>query len=128
VDGGDTRFVQLNMQTLDQANAGGVEMPPEEEPANPVSYVDEFMASRSMTISIDFDRTFTANPSMWGQFAKQSAEAGNRVVMVSRRPNTPDDQAEVEGTLGEYKDAFSDVLLVGDTMKRRGGEGCWHQR
>jgi HK97 family phage portal protein len=24
VDGGDTRFVQLNMQTLDQANAGGV--------------------------------------------------------------------------------------------------------
>jgi HK97 family phage portal protein len=117
VDGGDTRFVQLNMQTLDQANAGGVQMPAEEEPARPVSYVDEFMASRSMTISIDFDRTFTANPSMWGQFAKQSAEAGNRVVMVSRRPNTPDDQAEVEGTLGEYKDAFSDVLLVGDTMK-----------
>ena len=193
VDGGDTRFVQLNMQTLDQANAGGIEMPElespqqgdspttsvqtfgEEEPQvaevslngaqitglleilaqipaglldaegakalvlaafpsiplivvdkiisgvgstpQPKSTPDELMASRSMTISIDFDRTFTANPSMWGQFAKQSAEAGNRVVMVSRRPNTPDDQAEVEGTLGEYKDAFSDVLLVGDTMK-----------
>ena len=117
VDGGDTRFVQLNMQTLDQANAGGVQMPAEEEPAQPVSYVDEFMASRSMTISIDFDRTFTADPPMWGKFARQSAEAGNRVVMVSRRPNTPDDQAEVEGTLGEYKDAFSDVLLVGDAMK-----------
>ena len=193
VDGGDTRFVQLNMQTLDQANAGGVERPElespqqedspttsvqtfgEEEPQvaevslngaqitglleilaqipaglldaegakalvlaafpsiplivvdkiisgvgstpQPKSTPDELMASRSMTISIDFDRTFTANPSMWGQFAKQSAEAGNRVVMVSRRPNTPDDQAEVEGTLGEYKDAFSDVLLVGDTMK-----------
>ena len=193
VDGGDTRFVQLNMQTLDQANAGDVERPElespqqedspttsvqtpgEEEPqvaevslngaqitglleilaqipaglldpegakalvlaafpsiplivvdkiisgvgstVQPNSTSDEFMASRSMTISIDFDRTFTANPSMWGQFAKQSAEAGNRVVMVSRRPNTPDDQAEVEGTLGEYKDAFSDILLVGDAMK-----------
>jgi len=115
VDGGDTRFVQLNMQTLDQANAGGVM--PEPEP-------EQVMSMRAMTISIDYDRTFAADPKMWGEFAKGSAAAGNRVVMISRRPDTPENQVDVDATLGEYKDAFSDILLVGDSMKDEAAEAA----
>lgn len=73
---------------------------------------------RAMTISIDFDRTFAADPQLWGEFAKQAVADGNTVVMVSRRPDTPDDRQTVTETLGSYADAFSQVLLVGsDTLK-----------
>jgi HK97 family phage portal protein len=72
--------------------------------------------ARAMTISIDFDRTFAADPQLWGEFATKSVADGNTVVMISRRPE--EDRATVMETLGDYADAFSQVLLVGsDTMK-----------
>ena len=72
--------------------------------------------SRAMTISIDFDRTFAADPQLWGEFARKSVAEGNTVVMISRRPE--EDRATVMETLGDYASAFSQVLLVGsDTMK-----------
>jgi HK97 family phage portal protein len=198
VDGGDTRFVQLNMQTLDSATAMPAVEPqdepavepqdmPVDEPTNeppaedepqvaevslngaqitglleilnqvalglidksaakalllasfptlqpaiidailagtatsspvtPEPEPEQVMSMRAMTISIDYDRTFTADPRLWGEFAKQSAAAGNRVVMVSRRPDTAENQAAMAEALGEYIEAFSDVLLVGETMK-----------
>ena len=74
--------------------------------------------SRAMTISIDFDRTFAADPALWGEFARKAVADGNTVVMVSRRPETADDRQTVTNTLGDYADAFSQVLLVGgDTLK-----------
>ena len=74
------------------------------------------LESRAMTISIDFDRTFSADPAMWGEFARKSVADGNTVVMISRRPE--EDRETVMGALGEYADAFSQVLLVGgDTLK-----------
>jgi HK97 family phage portal protein len=72
--------------------------------------------SRAMTISIDFDRTFAADPQLWGEFARKSVAEGNTVVMISRRPE--EDRATVTETLGDYAPAFSQVLLVGgDTLK-----------
>jgi hypothetical protein len=69
-----------------------------------------------MTISIDFDRTFSADPQLWGEFARKSVADGNTVVMISRRPEQ--DRATVTETLGDYAPAFSQVLLVGgDTLK-----------
>jgi len=69
-----------------------------------------------MTISIDFDRTFAADPQLWGEFATKSVADGNTVVMISRRPES--DREEVIASLGDYADAFSQVLLVGgDTLK-----------
>jgi HK97 family phage portal protein len=190
VDGGDTRFVQLNMTTLDKAAtepevpAAVEEIVTVEEPAatpadaptvievlnqyrsgsltlegakallmvsfpqTPEAMIDEILAgvvvqpepepvapdpvaeppapeplaaslpaSRAMTISVDFDRTFAADPALWGEFARQSAAAGNRVVMVSRRPDTPENQAEIAETLGDYREAFDAVLLVGERLK-----------
>jgi HK97 family phage portal protein len=74
------------------------------------------LESRAMTISIDFDRTFAADPAMWGEFARKSVADGNTVVMISRRPEA--DRQSVMATLGDYADAFSQVLLVGgDTLK-----------
>jgi len=72
--------------------------------------------TRAMTISIDFDRTFAADPQLWGDFARKSVAEGNTVVMISRRPE--EDRDTVTETLGDYAPAFSRVLLVGgDTLK-----------
>ena len=76
------------------------------------------LEQRAMTISIDFDRTFAADPQLWGEFATKSVADGNTVVMISRRPDTPEDRQTVTDTLGDYASAFSQVLLVGgDTLK-----------
>ena len=78
-----------------------------------------------MTISIDFDRTFAADPQMWGEFAKKAVADGNTVVMVSRREDTPEDRQTVTETLGDYASAFSEVLLVGtDTLKADAAEAA----
>jgi len=83
------------------------------QPAPPVRSLPE---SRAMTISMDFDRTFSADPQMWGEFAKKAVADGNTVVMISRRPES--DREEVIASLGDYAESFSQVLLVGgDTLK-----------
>jgi HK97 family phage portal protein len=205
VDGGDLRFVQLNMQTLDQANAAAttteepeaVEPPKEEKPTaavgdlvalveqigsgaitpeaakaafasvfpqmpesvaasiiegaikkpEPEPTVTEPMPEekpaevteqpapapagrslwqgslrdsegRSLTISIDFDRTFAADPELMGDFATKAKADGNTVVMITRRADTPEDRDFIEQTLGSYADAFDAVILAGpDTQK-----------
>jgi HK97 family phage portal protein len=196
VEGGDLRFVQLNMQTLTQANAAA-NAPPEdaaasdgppaeEQPtadvASIVAIVDQIgkgaitpeaakavfesvfpqmpdaIASsiiegatktpeepapaeptqpesvpagrslwqgslrdsegRSLTISIDFDRTFAADPELMGDFAAKAKADGNSVVMITRRADTPEDRKIIEDTLGSYADAFDAVILAGpDTQK-----------
>jgi HK97 family phage portal protein len=87
---------------------------PAPAPAAPLSR--SLPESRAMTVSIDFDRTFAADPQMWGEFAKKAVADGNTVVMISRRPES--DREEVISSLGEYAESFSQVLLVGgDTLK-----------
>jgi HK97 family phage portal protein len=86
-----------------------------QQPAAP-SATRSLTESRAMTISIDFDRTFAADPQLWGEFARTSVAEGNTVVMISRRPEQ--DRATVTERLGDYATAFSQVLLVGgDTLK-----------
>ena len=91
---------------------------PANEPATPPAFGRSLPEARALTISIDFDRTFAADPSLWGEFARQAKADGNTVVMVSRREDTPEDRQTVTDTLGDYADAFSQVMLVGgDTLK-----------
>jgi hypothetical protein len=88
---------------------------PEPEPL-PDPQPQPVLATRAMTVSIDFDRTFAADPQLWGEFARKAVADGNRVVMISRRPES--DREEVISSLGDYAESFSDVLLVGgDTLK-----------
>ena len=71
---------------------------------------------RGMTISIDFDETFSLDPKMWGEFAMQAAATGNTVVMISRREDTPKNQKQISDTIGEHLHAFSQVMLIGPDM------------
>jgi HK97 family phage portal protein len=107
------------VETILQGVAVKQEEPPQ-APAAPAAApppaARSLAESRGMTISIDFDRTFAADPQLWGEFARKSVSEGNTVVMISRRPE--EDRQTVTETLGDYADAFSQVLLVGgDTMK-----------
>ena len=95
--------------------AGSVQ-PPQAAPAPAAPLGRSLLEARAMTVSIDFDRTFSADPQMWGEFAKQAVADGNTVVMISRRPES--DREEVIASLGDYAESFSQVLLVGgDTLK-----------
>jgi HK97 family phage portal protein len=111
-------FPGIPASTIDAIIAGTSTAPvamPGEAPA-PEPLAATLPASRAMTISVDFDRTFSADPRLWGEFARKAVADGNRVVMISRRPET--DREEVISSLGDYAEAFSDVLLVGsDTLK-----------
>jgi HK97 family phage portal protein len=112
-------FPGIPASTIDAIIAGTSTAPvamPGEAPA-PEPLAASLPTSRAMTISVDFDRTFAADPQLWGEFARQSAAAGNRVVMVSRRPDTPENQDEIAQTLGDYREAFDAVLLVGERLK-----------
>ena len=119
-------FPSISQPQIDAILAGVVEsqpvpaaeeaQPPQEPVAAPTP-ARSLAELRAMTISIDFDRTFAAEPSLWGEFARKAVADGNTVVMVSRRPDTPSDRKTVTDTLGNYADAFSQVLLVGDRLK-----------
>ena len=69
--------------------------------------------TRAVTISIDFDATFSADPGLWGMFARQAVAGGNTVVMISRREDTPENLATITETLGAWREFFSRVLLIG---------------
>jgi HK97 family phage portal protein len=97
-------------------NPAGSVQPPQAAPAPAAPLGRSLPEARAMTVSIDFDRTFAADPQMWGEFAKQAVADGNTVVMISRRPES--DREEVISSLGDYAESFSQVLLVGgDTLK-----------
>jgi HK97 family phage portal protein len=99
---------------MKQPEPAPVALVPAVPPADPAAR--SLPESRAMTISIDFDRTFSADPQMWGEFARKAVANGNTVVMISRRPEA--DRGEVIASLGDYAESFSDVLLVGgDTLK-----------
>jgi HK97 family phage portal protein len=107
------------VETILQGVAVKQEEPPQ-APAAPAAAPpaarSQSVESRAMTISIDFDRTFAADPTMWGEFARKAVAEGNTVVMISRRPE--EDRQTVTDALGDYAEAFSQVLLVGgDTLK-----------
>jgi HK97 family phage portal protein len=120
-------FPQTPQVMIETILAGVVKKEPEPQPqeqpaAQPAAPVPEATAARSipesraLTISIDFDRTFAADPAMWGEFARKAVSEGNTVVMISRRPE--EDRQTVTDALGDYAESFSQVLLVGgDTLK-----------
>jgi HK97 family phage portal protein len=127
---GDLHFVPMNMQTLEQMaeepEPPPMPEPPEDEPADDppeepladeLNDAEDAGDQRSLTISIDYDRTFSADPKLWGEFAQVAKSQGNSVVMVSRRPDDDANRNEVDAAIGAFADAFSTVLLVGDKLK-----------
>lgn len=69
--------------------------------------------SRSLTVSIDFDGTFAADPAMWTDFVKSCREAGNNVLMITRREDTPENREHVSRVLGEAEPLLDTVIFAG---------------
>lgn len=69
--------------------------------------------SRSLTVSIDFDGTFAADPAMWTEFVKSCREAGNNVLMITRREDTPENREHVSRVLGEAEPLLDAVIFAG---------------
>jgi hypothetical protein len=120
-------FPSMNTAQIAAILAGVAEREPAAQPAPspppPAPVGRSLPEARAMTISIDFDRTFAADPKLWGEFARKSVADGNTVVMISRRPE--EDREEVISSLGDYAESFSQVLLVGgDTLKADAAEAA----
>ena len=116
-------FPAIPQTVIDAIIVGTSDKPVDVQPAP--AAVARSAESRSQTISIDFDRTFAADPKLWGTFAKSAKADGNTVVMITRRDDTPENQKTVADTLGDYAGAFSNVLLIGkDTLKEAGAKAA----
>ena len=75
--------------------------------------------SRGLTISLDFDGTFTAAPGLWRSFVADAQARGNRVVCITRREDTEENRAALRTAFGDLHDELAGVLLVGPDQRKR---------
>lgn len=72
---------------------------------------------RPLTISLDYDRTFTSAPGLWRSFIVDATGRGNSIVCISRREDTEANRDELRLAFGDLD--VAQVLLCGpDTQKR----------
>jgi hypothetical protein len=76
----------------------------------------DFEGGKRLTIAIDYDDTFTADPRAWTVVIQVLVAAGHRVVCVSSRRDTVEHQA----TLRRYlPTAVERIVLAYDMPKRK---------
>jgi HK97 family phage prohead protease len=75
--------------------------------------------SRGLTISLDFDNTFTAAPGLWRSFVADAQARGNRVVCITRREDNEESRAALRTAFGDLHDELAGVLLVGPDQRKR---------
>jgi HK97 family phage prohead protease len=80
---------------------------------------------RGLTISLDFDGTFTAAPGLWRSFITDATARGNRVCCITRRQDTEANRDELRLAFGDLYGELAGVLLCGpDTQKRSAAEAA----
>lgn len=80
---------------------------------------------RGLTISLDFDGTFTAAPGLWRSFVTEANARGSRVVCITRREDTEANRHELRLAFGDLFDELAGVLLCGpDQQKRSAAEAA----
>lgn len=72
---------------------------------------------KPLTISIDYDRTFSAAPGLWRSFIVDATGRGNRVVCISRREDTEANREELRLAFGDLD--VAQVVLCGTTTQKR---------
>jgi len=72
---------------------------------------------RALTISIDYDRTFSAAPGLWRSFVAEAVGRGNRVVCISRRDDTEANRDELRTAFAELE--VSQLVLCGTQTQKR---------
>jgi HK97 family phage prohead protease len=78
---------------------------------------------KSLTISLDYDRTFTAAPGLWRSFVADATARGNRVVCITRREDTEANRHELRLAFGDLELAGT-ILCGSDTKKRAAAEAA----
>lgn len=56
---------------------------------------------KRLTIAIDYDDTFTADPSLWSKFINL-AKANHRVIMVTARRDTEENNDQINADLDHW--------------------------
>lgn len=56
-----------------------------------------------LTIGIDFDDTFTADPKLWSTFVESAKGAGHRCIMVTARRDTEENSDAINAVLDHWQ-------------------------
>lgn len=70
-----------------------------------------------MTIAIDYDGTWTADPALWTDFAGKAAQRGHRVVIATARHHHSDDMR----TLPNWMEVFYTKGKLKEEVLRKAG-------
>ncbi|MEM1225931.1 MAG: hypothetical protein AAGJ40_09540 [Planctomycetota bacterium] len=58
---------------------------------------------KQLTIAMDYDETFTSDPSLWSNFVSNAKEAGHCVIMVTARRETEESVDQINGDLDKWR-------------------------
>ena len=74
-----------------------------------------------MTIAIDYDGTYTADPALWCRFIAEAEAAGHRVYIVTCRRDTDENREEVcVECLPKYRHLFTSLAAKQWYCQQRG--------
>jgi len=74
-------------------------------------------AEQGLTISIDYDQTFTAAPGLWRSFIADATSRGNRVVCITRREDSEQNREELRLAFADLE--LADLILAGPEKQKR---------
>lgn len=73
-----------------------------------------------LTISLDFDETFTADPEFWLGFIKSAQVRGHRIICVTARYDSLGNREELEKAINSDVEHMSiDIFFASHTSKRQ---------
>jgi HK97 family phage prohead protease len=79
----------------------------------------ESAAETGLTISLDFDQTYTAAPGLWRSFILDARERGHRVVLITRREDTAENQEAIRLAFGDLFPELAAAILCGPERQKR---------
>ena len=74
-----------------------------------------------MIISIDYDDTWSADPSLWKEIARRARERGHKVILVTNRMGSRRDAGDVWRSAGDH---VSQIIFAGMGPKRAAALGA----
>lgn len=68
-----------------------------------IAFIWVLCSMKSLTIAIDFDDTFTADPVMWSAFIEQATtKHGHRVLCVTSRRDDEENREDIERCFSQF--------------------------
>jgi len=74
-------------------------------------------AVEGLTISIDYDQTYTAAPGLWRSFIQDATARGNKVVCITRREDSEKNREELRLAFSDLE--LGQVILAGPDRHKR---------